>query len=253
MPIKLPKSFPRRKSSGNALEDVSTPSEPSFRVLERQVSNSFDGSDTLKRMSQVRPLSVGHTGYTHTPASGNNNLNVNNRGSGGTNNSTSSGGHDNSSSSARFSSSSTLPSSTDVPLDDRPVLNPKDPHTMPAPPIPESGGIASIRAAGRAFSFGRRKAESSMLPSRSTVQHAQSDGPAPYTRERAHTESSYASESTATPPKLLDTGLDFGSMDNFGSMFESFGKRRSQIEPDQGALGLEKTESPVSIIGRCFS
>ena len=79
------------------------------------------------------------------------------------------------------------------------------------------------------------------------AEHARSDGSAPYTRERAHTESSYASESTATPPKLLDTGLDFGSTDNFGRMFESFGKRRSQLELDAATLGLARSESPVSI------
>ncbi|KAL9127001.1 MAG: hypothetical protein Q9217_004036 [Psora testacea] len=247
MPIKLPKSFPRRKASGNALEDVSSPAEPSFRVLERPASNSFDGSDTLRRMSQGRQLSVNHSRFNLESTAGNNNLNVNNRGSGGTNNSTSSGGHDNSSSSARFSSSSTLPSSADIPLDDRPAPNPKDPRTMPAPPVPESTGISSLRAAGRAFSFGRKKAENSVPPPRPVVDHAESDGPVPYTRERAHTESSYASGSTATPPKLLDTGLDFGSTDNFGSMFESFGKRRSQIELDIGTLGLGNTESPETM------
>jgi hypothetical protein len=36
MPIKLPKGFTRRKSSGNALEEVENPPpQPSFRVFER--------------------------------------------------------------------------------------------------------------------------------------------------------------------------------------------------------------------------
>lgn len=60
MPIKLPKGFPRRKSSGNALEELQNPPQPSFRVFERPSSagKSFDGGNTLKRMSQGRPLSA---------------------------------------------------------------------------------------------------------------------------------------------------------------------------------------------------
>ena len=58
MPIKLPKSFPRRKPSGNALEEVENPPEPSFRVFERPGHKSFDGGNSLKRMSQARPMSA---------------------------------------------------------------------------------------------------------------------------------------------------------------------------------------------------
>ncbi len=61
MPIKLPKGFPRRKASGNALEELPNPPEPSFRVFERPGSKSFDGGETLKRMSMGRPLSAGHS------------------------------------------------------------------------------------------------------------------------------------------------------------------------------------------------
>lgn len=168
------------------------------------------------------------------------------RGSGGTNNSRSSGGHDNSSASARFSSTSTLPSSTDTPLDDRPPPISKD---MPvAPPIPESTSGLSLRAAGRAFSFGRKKAESPQNVPRSNVELNNQEGPTHYTRDRAMTESSYASGSTATPPKLFETGLDIGGSDEgFGSMFENFGKRKSQIALlDQGTLGALRTQSPVS-------
>lgn len=61
--IKLPKGFTRRKSSGNALEELANPSQPqSFRVFERTGSKSFDGGNTLKRMSQGRPLSAGGHG-----------------------------------------------------------------------------------------------------------------------------------------------------------------------------------------------
>lgn len=74
------------------------------------------------------------------------------------------------------------------------------------------------------------------------------------TRERALTESSYTSGSTATPPKLLDTDLDLGEsdLDGLGTMFESFGKRRSQLMSGQDALGLPRTESPVSAASPVF-
>ena len=65
------------------------------------------------------------------------------------------------------------------------------------------------------------------------------------------TESSHASESTATPPKLLDTDLDLGQsdLDGFGTMFETFGKRRSQQGAMQNGLDLEIVQSPVSSAG----
>lgn len=68
------------------------------------------------------------------------------------------------------------------------------------------------------------------------------------TRERALTESSYTSGSTATPPKLLDTDLDLGESDleGLGTMFESFGKRRSQLMSGQDVVDLEPAASPVS-------
>ena len=69
-------------------------------------------------------------------------------------------------------------------------------------------------------------------------------------RERALTESSYASGSTATPPKLLGGDMDFGDsdLDGLGSMFESIGKRKSQIPESKAGIGLPKMESPVSLV-----
>ena len=51
MPIKLPRGFQRRKSSGHALEEVQNPPEPSFRVFERPhaASKSFDGGHVLRK------------------------------------------------------------------------------------------------------------------------------------------------------------------------------------------------------------
>ena len=56
MPIRFSRGFPRRKSSGNALEELANPPQPSFRVFERPASKSLDGGTTLKRMSDGRPL-----------------------------------------------------------------------------------------------------------------------------------------------------------------------------------------------------
>ena len=261
MPIKLPKAFPRRKSSGHVLEEVENPPEPSFRVFERPSHKSFDGGNSLKRMSQARPLSAGYRSEEHIydsiPNSNPNNRYTSPRrpqkavlltcfrGSGGTNNSASSG-NDNSSASARYSSSSTLPSSTDIALDDGPSPHPKTSDNIPIPPTPSSNPL-SFRAGARTFSFGRKKAQaSSNTPP--LLQHvSDSQGYTHATRERALTESSYASGSTATPPKILDTGLDFGTsdLDGFGSMFDNVGKRRSQQDGNPIALDAPRTESPV--------
>ncbi|KAK4698061.1 hypothetical protein P7C71_g111, partial [Lecanoromycetidae sp. Uapishka_2] len=63
MPIKLPKGFQRRKSSGNALDELPNPPEPSFRVFDcPEAARSFDGGHTFKRVSHERPLSAGHFG-----------------------------------------------------------------------------------------------------------------------------------------------------------------------------------------------
>lgn len=56
MPIKLPKGFTRRKSSGNALDEVENPPEPSFKVFERPGvgGRSFESSTALKGASDGR-------------------------------------------------------------------------------------------------------------------------------------------------------------------------------------------------------
>ena len=80
MPIKIPKGFQRRKSAGNALEELPNPPEPSFRVFERPPEpQSFDGGNNLKRMSLGRPLSAGQFGDGLRLADGRTDLNPNNR------------------------------------------------------------------------------------------------------------------------------------------------------------------------------
>ena len=173
--------------------------------------------------------------------------------SGGTHNSVSSGGlYDNSSASARFSSSSTLPSSNDITPDEDSLTNSKDPYKAPFPTIPHSQSVFSLRAAGRTFSFGRKPFSASTTPplifhpKSSYIDSQESlNGP----RDRALTESSYASASTATPSKFLGTALDFeeSDLDDFGNMFEGLGRRGSSQEYDeQAGTGVMPSASSVS-------
>ena len=63
------------------------------------------------------------------------------------------------------------------------------------------------------------------------------------------TESSYASGSTATPPKLLGTGLDLDQSDlsELGNMFGSFGKSEVKLVEEPEVLATTNTESPVCL------
>lgn len=132
-------------------------------------------------------------------------------------------------------------------MNDRPSPNAKDPYNVPTPPIPESNPL-SLRAAGRAFSFGRRRAESRSLPVPGpgpVTEQANSDGYESFNRPRAMTESSYTSGSTATPPKL-DTRLDLEQSDlsEFGNMFDSFGKNEIKLVEEPAVLAVTNTQSP---------
>ena len=63
------------------------------------------------------------------------------------------------------------------------------------------------------------------------------------------TESSYTSGSTATPAKLLGTGLELDESDlnEFGNMFNSFGENEIKLVEEPGVLGSINTESPVCV------
>ncbi|PGH05866.1 hypothetical protein AJ79_06708 [Helicocarpus griseus UAMH5409] len=231
MPIKLPKGFARRKSSGNALEDIGNAPEPSFRVFERPAPGrkSFDGATTLnssnsdgsrtKRISED-PYANNIFANTDPPAAENRYVSpaaplrgggqvaklTGSSGSRGTNNSASTGPLYDSSSSAKYSSSSTLPSSADIPIQDVPVPPPHD-------------SFFSLRSAGRTFSFGAR----SPKPPRPEPVTPRVREPA--TRERATTAST---TSTATPPRLPDTKSDMGDSMNFGNMFDGLDKENER-------------------------
>ncbi|PGG99090.1 hypothetical protein GX51_06430 [Blastomyces parvus] len=245
MPIKLPKGFARRKSSGNALEELDETPQPSFRVFERPgaARKSLDASTTLNssnsngshsnRLSEDPYANNIFANIDQPSPVENRYVNPNpsdqlrgggaqvtkltgSSGSRGTNNSASTGPlYDSSASSAKFSSSSTLPSSTDIPIQD-----------VPVPPVHDSS-FFSLRSAGRTFSFGT-KSSSSKSQQRPEVTTPRSRGTTT-ARERAATAST---TSTATPPRLPDTNLDMGDSLSFGNMFDGLGKDKEiQKEP----------------------
>ena len=136
---------------------------------------------------------------------------------------------DNSSASLHLSDTSTIPSSMDMSLED------KSPST-----------VAKLRDKTRAWSLGGRKKDQAVEkphpPLPPPPQQIPSETHWNQNRARAETESSYASESTATPPRLLDGGFDEGGLD---LDFDNFGKRRSKLM-DKGLPLL--SESPVSLL-----
>ncbi|KZF24642.1 hypothetical protein L228DRAFT_237551 [Xylona heveae TC161] len=264
MPIKFPKGFTRRKSSGNPLEGTDNHSEP-FRVLQRNRggSKSFDETVKISELAGGGPYgSRGGPGQLSKPGSSN-------RGSGTTSNSTSTGGyHDTSSASARFSSSSTLPSLTDAKNSDEFASSkePQNQHQVPIPPIPDSRPTFSLRAAGRTFSFGAKSPKSV----KSQPAHPSHPPPPPPTSSHSVPSPSYQSEpkrreapraaiasqkmashvhSAAAPRLDTDIGLggsNFGGAE-FGNMFENFGKQDPRGPASQPRdFGRPVRQSPVS-------
>lgn len=230
MPIKLPKSFARRKSSGNILEDVESQPQSSFRVFERPSAerSMSDGAPLSKRFSEGNVVpsaledsdnifagteqTLGKNRYERPWSMGSLRMRMTkHRTSGATNYE--------SSTSTRLSSSSTQPSSTEIasPEDASPHSRM---HDIPVPPPISAGGLRA--AAGRTFSFGARFSKSSApAPPR----HAT---PEQSTRQRAV---SGTTDETATPPKLTDEDFSLGG-DDFGKMFDNVGKRESVLMRD---------------------
>lgn len=241
MPIKFPKGFARRKSSGNALEEVETPPQHSFRVFERPTSEgklahrfgSAKHNADQQSLSSVtedfdnifagteRPVPQNRYG---TPSLLLHNTIYNRltimiaRSSGGTDRSTVTADLYASSSSTKFGSSSTLPSSADGPIQN----DVSSPHSRSFYDIPVPPLASALRNAGRTFSFG----SSGKRPKPSTPSTPPVKSPSASSRHRAMTAST---TSTTTPPKLLDSDLNLDSSDGFGNMFENFGKRQSAL------------------------
>ncbi|KAF7510954.1 hypothetical protein GJ744_005784 [Endocarpon pusillum] len=243
MPIKIPKSFVRRKSSGNALEEVPNAPAPSFRVIERRPGGkqSWDGINDLKQQSQVRMDEATENDFDEELFPDKKD-DSSNRGSGGTNNSASTAPYGSAASSARLSSSSTIPSSTDISNDSHTnsIVSTQRPfQDIPVPPTARSRGW-SIRNAGRTFSFAsKQKIEVPVEPlplRRPSPPVTQTPTFTPGRRERAMTAST---ASTATPPKLLDGELGFGDsgLENFENIFDGIGNQtsRDSVSPHHSA------------------
>ncbi|KAJ5200196.1 hypothetical protein N7491_009004 [Penicillium cf. griseofulvum] len=215
--MKLPKSFTRRKSSGNVLEDVETP-QSSFRVFERPGPHRSmtDGAVLTKPLSEgntvpsmedsdnifaerERPLDKSRYDRPSTMDSLRRRLTGNRDGS-----------YYESSTSTRLSSSSTLPSSTEVPPHDENLSPHSRIHDVPAPPHLTS----ALRAAGRTFSFGGRFSKSGPPVPRQQTPDAAKNRPL-----------TGSTDSTATPPKLPDTDFALSSQDDFNTMFDNLGTR----------------------------
>ena len=233
MPIKLPKGLKaKRKSSTPALEEEEVPPPSSFRVLERGHSRSFDGFSGGRKMitEAGRPLTYHPTDLGQDDSfPGTNNVDTrydmrrsttqpvltdDRRRSGATVDSYSSGRANNSAaSSMRLSAASTVPSSTDLPLDHSRLGR----KPLPEPPTGSRPLSTAVKpgAAARTSSVGLR----SMPPT-----YADSFAATPQRREFSGTPSS---ASTATPPRLLDSEFT-SDMDDFGNMFDALDKRKSR-------------------------
>ncbi|KAL3463776.1 hypothetical protein BJX64DRAFT_110662 [Aspergillus heterothallicus] len=201
MPIKLPKGFARRKSSGNALEELENPPQSSFRVFERpsaERSSFSDGNLMTQRSGDGRA--------SYSPPEDDDNIFARSE-SPAVRNLT--GGNTSEVPSHRFSSSGRR--STDLQTQfDAQSPHSRNLHDIPAPPF-----SSALRAAGRTFSFGGRFAKT---PTQAPPRPSSPDT----TRSRATTNST---TSTATPPKLLETEFQVGRMDDdFGTMFDNIGK-----------------------------
>ncbi|KAI9370497.1 hypothetical protein BJX61DRAFT_535600 [Aspergillus egyptiacus] len=207
MPIKLPKGFARRKSSGNALEDVENHPPSSFRVFERPSTarkshsdgniiarGTANGHDVISLRDDDENIFAGSDGPAVRNLTGGNTI-IGRPTTG------------------QFSSSTGY--SRDAPSHfDSQSHHSRNLHDIPAPPV--SG---ASRTAGRTFSFGGKL-------SKATAQVPHRASSPDTTRSRATTNST---ASTATPPKFLDDEFQIGRMDDdFGNMFDNIGKQEAQ-------------------------
>ncbi|RMZ80693.1 hypothetical protein DV738_g2685, partial [Chaetothyriales sp. CBS 135597] len=247
MPIKLPKGFQRRKSSGNALEEISNASAAapgsSFRVIERPALNkSHDGNLAIRTaasaglesldngpddlFSHTRP-DAGDRYDSHTPSRQAAAADEN-RNSARTETSNTPSQHPSGASSSRRSTS-TNPSSIDS-HSDRYGQQQQQVKAVPAPP-PPSARPGFLRNSTHTFSL-TKSLRSTKVADAAPVRALPPT--TDNTRSRALTASS---ASTATPPKLFDSevGLDNVGLDGFGNMFDGIGTHmnRDQRSPSE--------------------
>lgn len=254
MPIKLPKGFQRRKSSGNALEEVQNPpGQSTFRVFERPSTGgkSYNAGQNLRASTESKPLPPPKRSFEEdddlfSPQKSD----LTNRGSGGTNNSASTAPYDSASVSTRKSNASTNPSSTSIRSVQKSTNSAERPYDdIPVPPTPKQRA-GFLRGAHRGFSFGNKSQHDSSttsappLPPPRTSYNEQSLPDLPnHGRDRSVTTSS---ASTATPPKLFDSDLtlDPSELDGFSNMFDNIGRRSVVPSPGNSSLNLLSPPPP---------
>jgi hypothetical protein len=262
MPIKLPKGFPRRKSSGNALEEVQNPpGQSTFRVFERPGAGgkASDAGQNLRASTESKPLPPLKRSFEadddlfsyqkpdlanrygqrsiSSPALANKSS-----GSGGTENSASTAPYDSASVSTRMSYASTNPSSTSIRSVQKSTNSAERPYDdIPVPPTPKQRP-GFLRGASRGFSFGNKSQHDSNnmpappMPPPHTYYNQQPLPDLPdHGRDRSVTNSS---ASTATPPKLFDSDLTLNSseLDGFSNMFDNIGRRSMVPSPGNSSL-----------------
>lgn len=251
MPVKLPKVFPRRKSSSNALEDVDPPSDAapteSFRLIPRDEAARLAAERKQAAAEKPKFGRLSGTPRPFTSPSQKARQQSFDEESGASNRV-----YDTSSMSARFSSTSTLPSSAEAEPADN-MFSHAHKQSQPLPPPPphsSSSHTFSIReAAARTFTFSKnhKTAEPASDPHLASAESGEPHSPNDMVngnRSRALTTSSYAS--TAMPPRVeadLHLGAsDFGS--SFDDMFSNYNnnKRRSTIV-DVAAISAMRSES----------
>lgn len=217
MPI-LPKSFGRRKSQSNALEDTIADgaNTGSFKVFERKEPvnanvKGFDGGAKFKtHRPSLEPEDNLFSGLTNRGS-----------GSGGSNTNTIS---TTDTTSSRISAVSTA-SSSEPPTHDY-ISAAK--HNTPLPPVPKSSSSKfSFKNTGRAFSFGRNKSHittSDIVTSPVEATPVTPSTPIHDSQVRPSTIDSYAS--TTTSPKVGDR-MSLGG--DFSQMFAGIGNRKSAV------------------------
>jgi len=275
MPIKLPKGFPRRKSSGSALEEVQNPpGQSTFRVFERPGTGgkSFDAGHSLRPSTESKPLPPPKRSFEEDDdLFSNQKLELANRygqrtisspalankssGSGGTDNSASTAHNDSASVSTRVSNVSTNPSSTSIRSVQKSADSAERPYDdIPVPPTPKQRP-GFLRGASRGFSFGNKSQHDlpntpapPMPPPHMSYNEPQLPDLPEHGRDRSVTASS---ASTATPPKLFDSDLtlDSSELDGFSNMFDNIGRRSHVLSPANSSLVrfVPKTHSDSSL------
>lgn len=259
MPIKLPKTFARRKSAGNVLEEAfesSTPTESTFRVLPRGDDTNFSHNRNVGGRPNSSPNQRWPDDSFDDGPQRSNRCDSQQSQAGRPplmfDSTYKSSSTENTSASDRYSYQSTEPSSVesrsqdDLAYHNRKLpLLPVDAEESPVnDERPQQKHRFSLTAAaGRTFPFPRPKfSKSGTSPSRNES-HAPVDR-----RERSTTETSYSSYASTAQPPRLDLGLGLGSSegDSASNWFNSTTGRHMHIMEEPIAMDPPLPPKPAA-------